>query len=79
MEKQSPKIEAHKRNQGPAGDSDKTEEDPVERMLSETGCLEKHYAVQNCIADNADWRKCQKEVEDFRICIETHKKNNNRH
>jgi len=48
-------------------------EDPVERMLKKTGCLEKHYSVQECIAETKDWRQCQKQVADFRACIENSK------
>ncbi|XP_041469341.1 cytochrome c oxidase assembly factor 4 homolog, mitochondrial-like [Lytechinus variegatus] len=45
------------------------EEDPVEKMISQTGCLELHYAVQECMADNRDWRKCQDHVSAFKKCI----------
>ena len=53
----------HKRNEDP-------DEDRVERILREKGCLELHYAVQECIADTKDWRKCQNQVQEFRKCIE---------
>ncbi|KAK7069292.1 Cytochrome oxidase assembly factor 4 [Halocaridina rubra] len=58
----------HQRNKVPKEDED--EEDPVEQMIAKTGCLEKHYAVQFCMADNKDWRKCQQEVMDFQSCIQ---------
>lgn len=57
------------RRQRAAPAEDEDEEDPVEAMISKTGCLEKHYAVQFCMADNKDWRKCQEQVKDFQQCI----------
>ncbi|XP_035454449.2 cytochrome c oxidase assembly factor 4 homolog, mitochondrial [Spodoptera frugiperda] len=50
------------------------DDDPVESMLKKTGCLELHYKVQECIATTKDWRKCQTEVNEFRDCINKHKK-----
>ncbi|XP_074102772.1 uncharacterized protein LOC141529912 [Cotesia typhae] len=49
-------------------------EDPVERMLKKTGCIELHYDVQECIAATQDWRKCQDVVQKFRVCMEKHQK-----
>jgi len=58
-----------------AGDKDDNDEvDPVEKMLKDMGCLEKHYAVQECIAETRDWRACQQQVKDFRTCVEEYKK-----
>eukprot|EP00057_Strongylocentrotus_purpuratus_P002373 XP_003724396.1 PREDICTED: cytochrome c oxidase assembly factor 4 homolog, mitochondrial-like [Strongylocentrotus purpuratus] len=45
------------------------EEDPVDKMIKDTGCLELHYAVQECMADNSDWRKCQDQVAAFKKCM----------
>lgn len=64
----------HNRSRTPRDDDD-DEEDPVEAMIAKTGCLEKHYAVQFCMADNKDWRKCQAEVKDFQLCISDYNKN----
>ncbi|XP_014247746.2 cytochrome c oxidase assembly factor 4 homolog, mitochondrial [Cimex lectularius] len=44
-------------------------DDPVERMLKQTGCLKQHYKVQECIAEKRDWRVCQSEVQDFKACM----------
>lgn len=55
--------------QKPVDDDD----DPVEKMLKKTGCLELHYAVQECVADTKDWRKCQSQVQEFRKCVEANK------
>lgn len=50
------------------------DEDPVDAMISKTGCLKLHHAVQMCIAEKKDWRLCQDEVNEFRKCIEKAKK-----
>ncbi|XP_066537148.1 cytochrome c oxidase assembly factor 4 homolog, mitochondrial [Hoplias malabaricus] len=45
------------------------ESDPVEQMISRTGCAALHYAVQDCMAEHQDWRKCQMQVKEFRDCM----------
>ncbi|XP_072021653.1 uncharacterized protein [Amphiura filiformis] len=50
-------------------DDDDDEVDPVDEMIKRTGCIEKHYAVQDCMAEHRDWRKCQPQVMEFRKCI----------
>ncbi|KAI1295330.1 Cytochrome c oxidase assembly factor 4 -like protein, mitochondrial [Halotydeus destructor] len=50
-------------------DGDDDEEDPVERMLKQTGCYDQHYAVQECMFENRDWRKCQDHVKTFKECM----------
>ncbi|XP_008331118.1 cytochrome c oxidase assembly factor 4 homolog, mitochondrial [Cynoglossus semilaevis] len=45
------------------------EDDPVERMISRTGCAELHYAVQECMAEHQDWRVCQSQVQTFKDCM----------
>ncbi|ODM91326.1 Cytochrome c oxidase assembly factor 4, mitochondrial [Orchesella cincta] len=57
-----------------AADDEDDLDDPVERMLKKTGCLEKHFSVQECIAETKDWRKCQKQVQDFKECMDIYKK-----
>jgi len=44
--------------------------DKVEQHLTKIGCLELHYAVQECMFDHKDWRKCQDQVAEFRKCVE---------
>lgn len=58
-------------------DAEKEIEDPVERMLKRTGCMELHYQVQECIAEHRDWRKCQNEVKRFKECMAEHTKQHN--
>nr|ADD38704.1 Coiled-coil-helix-coiled-coil-helix domain-containing protein 8 [Lepeophtheirus salmonis] len=48
---------------------DEEEEDLVDRMLNKTGCMNLHYQVQFCMAEKKDWRLCQKEVQDFKSCM----------
>ncbi|GFN98919.1 coiled-coil-helix-coiled-coil-helix domain-containing protein 8 [Plakobranchus ocellatus] len=58
----------HDRTVKPKEDDDV--EDPVETMINKTGCLQLHYAVQECMGEKQDWRLCQKEVTEFRKCME---------
>ncbi len=48
---------------------DDDEDDPVEQMISRTGCAELHYAVQECMAEHQDWRACQSQVQTFKDCM----------
>ncbi|KAG7269639.1 hypothetical protein CRUP_016430 [Coryphaenoides rupestris] len=43
----------HNRTRSEEDDDD----DPVDRMISRTGCSELHYSVQECMAEHQDWRK----------------------
>ncbi|XP_035621767.1 cytochrome c oxidase assembly factor 4 homolog, mitochondrial [Oncorhynchus keta] len=63
----------HDRSRRP-GDQDQDEEDPVDQMISRTGCGELHYAVQECMAEHQDWRKCQTQVQTFKDCMMTFQK-----
>uniref|UniRef100_A0ACB8FFJ7 Uncharacterized protein n=1 Tax=Sphaerodactylus townsendi TaxID=933632 RepID=A0ACB8FFJ7_9SAUR len=50
--------------------SPEEEEDPLDQMISRTGCAAFHYAVQECMAEHQDWRKCQPQVQSFKDCSE---------
>ncbi|XP_051881684.1 cytochrome c oxidase assembly factor 4 homolog, mitochondrial [Pristis pectinata] len=50
------------------------EEDPVDRMISQTGCTRFHHAVQDCMAEHQDWRRCQEAVREFKRCMEEHQR-----
>lgn len=50
------------------------EDDPVDKMISKTGCADLHYAVQECMAEHQDWRKCQSQVQTFKDCMTTFQK-----
>lgn len=38
-------------------------------MLKKTGCYAEHLSLQDCYYDNRDWRKCKKEMEIFKRCM----------
>ncbi|MPC66084.1 cytochrome c oxidase assembly factor 4 homolog, mitochondrial-like [Portunus trituberculatus] len=67
-------ADPHRRTRVVRDEDEDEEEDPVEAMIAKTGCLEKHYAIQFCMADHKDWRKCQDQVKDFQHCITEHNK-----
>ncbi|CEF70067.1 Cysteine alpha-hairpin motif superfamily domain-containing protein [Strongyloides ratti] len=47
-----------------------TEEiDKVEELIKKSGCWEAHLRLSDCMIENSDWRKCQKEVQEFKICM----------
>ncbi|KAI4814738.1 cytochrome c oxidase assembly factor 4 homolog, mitochondrial [Pseudochaenichthys georgianus] len=48
---------------------DEDEDDPVDRMISRTGCAEQHYAVQECMGEHQDWRICKSQVQTFKDCM----------
>ncbi|XP_006861073.1 PREDICTED: cytochrome c oxidase assembly factor 4 homolog, mitochondrial-like [Chrysochloris asiatica] len=45
------------------------EEDPLDQLISHSGCAASHYAVQECMAQHQDWRQCQSQVKAFRDCM----------
>ncbi|KAM7084419.1 cytochrome c oxidase assembly factor 4 homolog, mitochondrial isoform 1-T2 [Molossus nigricans] len=45
------------------------EEDPLDQLISHSGCAASHYAVQECMAQHQDWRLCQPQVQAFRDCM----------
>ncbi|KAK6631885.1 hypothetical protein RUM44_006915 [Polyplax serrata] len=61
----------------PASRHDEADEDQLEKLMKPTGCLELHYKVQECIAETKDWRQCQKEVQNFRKCMDDFKARGN--
>ncbi|XP_049636442.1 cytochrome c oxidase assembly factor 4 homolog, mitochondrial [Suncus etruscus] len=51
---------------------DDEEEDPLDQLISRSGCAASHYAVQECMAQHQDWRQCQPQVQAFRNCMNKH-------
>nr|XP_012600566.1 cytochrome c oxidase assembly factor 4 homolog, mitochondrial isoform X2 [Microcebus murinus] len=45
------------------------EEDPLDQLISRSGCAASHFAVQECMAQHQDWRQCQPQVQAFRDCM----------
>ncbi|XP_077197317.1 cytochrome c oxidase assembly factor 4 homolog, mitochondrial [Paroedura picta] len=66
-----PYPSGHDRSRKP---SEEEEEDPFDQMISRTGCAAFHYAVQECMAEHQDWRKCQQQVQSFKDCMSKHQK-----
>ncbi|KAI0233688.1 hypothetical protein LSAT2_016090 [Lamellibrachia satsuma] len=50
-------------------DDDEDEDDPLDAAIRKTGCIELHHELQECMADNKDWRQCQSKVVAFRKCM----------
>ncbi|XP_025940965.1 cytochrome c oxidase assembly factor 4 homolog, mitochondrial [Apteryx rowi] len=50
-------------------EEEEEEEDPVDAMIARTGCTAQHHAVQECMAAQQDWRRCQVQVQAFRACM----------
>ena len=49
------------------------EEDLYETLLEKSGCAKLHYALQDCYFEHNDWRKCQKEMQEFKKCVDEQK------
>nr|XP_002754811.3 cytochrome c oxidase assembly factor 4 homolog, mitochondrial [Callithrix jacchus] len=45
------------------------EEDPLDQLISRSGCAASHFAVQECMAQHQDWRQCQPQVQAFKDCM----------
>ena len=45
------------------------DEDKLDAAIKKTGCSEENYAVQDCMFEHKDWRKCQLQVKAFKECI----------
>jgi len=60
----------------PKGESSQAKDDIdlLDELLNKTNCAHLHYKVQDCIAKTKDWRKCQVEVKEFKLCIEKNQK-----
>ncbi|XP_006007128.1 cytochrome c oxidase assembly factor 4 homolog, mitochondrial [Latimeria chalumnae] len=56
-------------NWGRKAKEEEEEEDPLDQMISRTGCAAFHYAVQECMAQQQDWRRCQEQVQAFKTCM----------
>ncbi|XP_053702571.1 cytochrome c oxidase assembly factor 4 homolog, mitochondrial [Synchiropus splendidus] len=50
------------------------QDDPLDRMISRTGCAQLHYALQECMAEQQDWRLCQSHVQAFKDCMSSFQK-----
>ncbi|XP_062910987.1 cytochrome c oxidase assembly factor 4 homolog, mitochondrial [Mobula hypostoma] len=64
----------HDRGRRRAAGQEEEEEDPVDQMISRTGCASYHHAVQDCMAEHQDWRRCQGPVQAFKQCMADHQR-----
>ncbi|RDD42992.1 Cytochrome c oxidase assembly factor 4-like protein, mitochondrial [Trichoplax sp. H2] len=49
---------------------DDEEKDPFEIIIEKSGCSAFHYALQDCMFENRDWRKCKEEMKSFKDCMD---------
>ncbi|NWJ07312.1 COA4 factor, partial [Crypturellus undulatus] len=56
----------------PQKEDEDEEEDPVDAMVARTGCAAQHGALQDCMAEQRDWRRCQALVHALRDCMARH-------
>ncbi|XP_074716657.1 cytochrome c oxidase assembly factor 4 homolog, mitochondrial [Strix uralensis] len=50
-------------------EDDEEAEDPLDAMISRTGCAAQHRELQECMAARQDWRHCQAQVRAFGECM----------
>ena len=62
-------ADSEKRQHTTREEEEEEEDDPVIRAIQKTGCLELHYALQECMAERQDWRKCQDSMLNFKNCM----------
>ncbi|XP_071616375.1 cytochrome c oxidase assembly factor 4 homolog, mitochondrial isoform X2 [Heliangelus exortis] len=44
-------------------------EDPLDSIISQSGCREQHQELQLCMAERKDWRQCQNHLRAFGDCM----------
>ncbi|KAM6292984.1 uncharacterized protein LJ264_016193 [Porphyrio hochstetteri] len=59
----------HARNPPSLQKAEEEEEDPVDAMISRTGCARQHRELQGCVAARQDWRHCQPQLRAFGECM----------
>jgi hypothetical protein len=43
----------------------------ISEMIEKSGCSIPYYSLEECLGEkNRDWKQCQKEVADLRICYQ---------
>jgi hypothetical protein len=51
-------------------EDEEEEEDPYNVRIERSGCASYHYQLLDCYRDKGeDWRKCQKELKQFKECM----------
>ena len=41
-----------------------------EKFIEKAGCLQFHYKVKYCMNSQKDWRKCQEQLRQLKLCVE---------
>uniref|UniRef100_A0A915CQH1 Actin-related protein 8 n=1 Tax=Ditylenchus dipsaci TaxID=166011 RepID=A0A915CQH1_9BILA len=77
---ETPSSELASESSGHTGSSewakDKDEEDRVESLIRGSGCWENHIQVVDCMSEHGDWRKCQEQLSQFKMCMRPNQNNN---
>ena len=60
--------------EGRQQEQEEEEEDFFNVTIQQSGCSTEHYALQDCFADKADWRKCKTEMSQFKMCMDKQRK-----
>jgi len=63
--KRTTPVSGHNYAKKPVAD----EEDLVDKLLRQTGCSDQNFAVQECMFEHRDWRKCQDSVRAMKECM----------
>ena len=62
----SPHVQGHKEK---LQNQSEEEKDLYETLIEQSGCAKYHFALQDCYFEHNDWRKCRKEMEEFKMCV----------
>lgn len=57
-----------------SGHGQEEEVDEWEERVERSSCAKFHYALQECYSTHGDWRQCQREMAEFRECMDAQKK-----
>lgn len=66
-------------NSSTSTDIDDDAPDEWDQRIMDTGCHEENLKLQLCHADTGDWRKCLKEMLEFKTCWDKNKNNERTH
>ncbi len=50
------------------------EKDEWEERIERSSCSKFHYSLQECYSEHGDWRLCQREMEQFKKCMDEQNK-----
>ena len=63
-------IEDLNQDKGKEEEEEEEEEDFFNVTIQRSGCAKEHYALQDCFAASGDWRKCHREMGQFKQCMD---------